>query len=131
MPRWENTPPQTQSRQSDKARPLAEVPVVCQCIRTGDNRMTSTTCQAAHPLARHTRTLIAGLLTFAAVPGAWAQLMIGQTSGFTGPVASGVKENTDGAKLYIDHINAQGGANGQRIELISLDDKFAPKLAAE
>lgn len=60
-----------------------------------------------------------------------AQILIGQTAGFTGPVASGVKETTDGAKLYIDAINAKGGVGGQKIELISLDDKFDPKLAAE
>ena len=56
---------------------------------------------------------------------------IGQTAGFTGPVAAGVKETTDGAKLYIDAVNAHGGVNGQKIELVSLDDKFDPKLAAE
>ena len=60
-----------------------------------------------------------------------AQIVIGQTSGFTGAVAAGVKENTEGAKLYFDHVNAGGGINGQRIELVSLDDKFEPKLAAE
>ncbi|MDP3273215.1 ABC transporter substrate-binding protein, partial [Limnobacter sp.] len=51
--------------------------------------------------------------------------------GFTGPVGAGVKETTDGAKLYIDAVNAKGGVNGQKIELISLDDKFDPKQAGE
>jgi branched-chain amino acid transport system substrate-binding protein len=60
-----------------------------------------------------------------------AQILIGQTAGFTGPVGAGVKETTDGAKLYIDSVNAKGGVNGQKIELISLDDKFEPKLASE
>jgi len=60
-----------------------------------------------------------------------AQILIGQTAGFTGAVAAGVKETTDGAKLYIDAVNARGGIAGQKIELISLDDKFDPKLAAE
>jgi branched-chain amino acid transport system substrate-binding protein len=60
-----------------------------------------------------------------------AQILIGQTAGFTGPVGAGVKETTDGAKLYLDAINAKGGVNGQKIELISLDDKFDPKLAGE
>ena len=62
---------------------------------------------------------------------AHAQILIGQTAGFTGAVAAGVKETTDGAKLYIDSVNAKGGINGQKIELISMDDKFDPKLAAE
>jgi ABC-type branched-subunit amino acid transport system substrate-binding protein len=69
----------------------------------------------------------------AALAPAWAlsQIVIGQTAGITGVVAAGVKETTDGARLWIDHINAKGGVNGQKIELISMDDKFDPKIAAE
>lgn len=72
--------------------------------------------------------VLASLMVGAA---AQAQLLIGQTAGFSGTVAAGVKETTDGAKLYIDSVNAKGGVNGQKIELISMDDKFDPKLAAE
>ena len=78
---------------------------------------------------RMARCLFLGALVLAGT--AHAQILIGQTAGFTGPVASGVKETTDGAKLYIDMINAKGGVNGQQIELIQMDDKFDPKLAAE
>ena len=53
---------------------------------------------------------------------AQAQLLIGQTAGFSGQVAAGVKEASDGAKLYIDMVNTKGGVNGQKIELIALDD---------
>ena len=60
-----------------------------------------------------------------------AQILVGQTAGFTGPVGAGVKETTDGARLYIDAINSAGGVNGQKIELVSLDDKFDPKISAE
>ena len=73
------------------------------------------------------RLLFIACLAFGSA--AQAQLLIGQTAGFSGPVASGVKETTEGAKLYIDSVNAKGGVNGQKIELISLDDKFEPKLA--
>lgn len=66
-----------------------------------------------------------------ALSSAHAQLRIGQTSGFTGSMAAGVKENTDGARLYFDAVNARGGVNGQPIELISVDDKFDPKLTVE
>lgn len=59
-----------------------------------------------------------------------AQIVVGQTAGFTGAVAATVKEATDGTKLYIDWVNARGGVNGQRVDLISLNDKFDPKLAA-
>ena len=60
-----------------------------------------------------------------------AQILVGQTAGFTGPVGAGVKETTEGAKLYIDAVNAKGGVNGQKVELVSVDDKFDPKLAVE
>ena len=77
---------------------------------------------------------VVGML--AALAGAWAclsaqaQVVIGQTAGFSGAAAQGVKETADGAKLYLDAVNAKGGVNGQAIELISMDDKFDPKLAA-
>ncbi len=60
---------------------------------------------------------------------AWSQIVVGQTAGFSGIVAGGVKETTDGAKLWLDNVNAKGGVNGQKIELVSMDDKFEPKLA--
>ena len=71
------------------------------------------------------------LLTSLLAQGAAAQIRVGQTAGFSGPVAAGVKETTDGAKLYLDAVNARGGVHGAKIELVSLDDKFDPKLAAE
>lgn len=81
---------------------------------------------------RSTQCIAAALVTIGCLVGsAQAQILVGQTAGFTGAVAAGVKETTDGAKLYIDSINAKGGVNGQKIELISLDDKFDPKRAAE
>jgi len=62
---------------------------------------------------------------------AWAQIKIGQTAGFSGAVAATVKEATEGAKMYFEAINAKGGVGGQQLELISLDDKFDPKLSAQ
>ena len=72
------------------------------------------------------------MLCLAAATGlAPAQVLIGQTSSFSGPVAAGVKEGTDGAKLYLEAVNDRGGVNGQKIELVAMDDKFDAKLAAE
>jgi hypothetical protein len=76
------------------------------------------------------RGLVA-LLLAVLLSNAHAQIFIGQTAGFTGAVAAGVKETTDGAKLYFDTVNGRGGVNGQKIELVSLDDKFDLKLAGE
>jgi len=59
-----------------------------------------------------------------------AQIKIGQTAAFSGPGAATVQETTEGARLYLDAFNAQGGLKGQRIELISLDDKYDPGLSA-
>ena len=79
-------------------------------------------------VARHAFALVLALAT--CLP-ATADILVGQTAGFTGPVAAGVKETTDGALLYIDSVNKKGGVNGQQIKLISLDDKFLPANAAE
>ena len=75
------------------------------------------------------RLIVAALAAFAP---AWAmsQILVGQTAGFTGVSAAGVKEITEGAKLWIDAVNAKGGVHGQKIELLSLDDRFDPGLAA-
>lgn len=62
---------------------------------------------------------------------ALAQIKIGQTSGFSGAVSASVIEINTGAKLYLDAVNAEGGINGQTIELVSLDDKFQVPLAVE
>jgi branched-chain amino acid transport system substrate-binding protein len=60
-----------------------------------------------------------------------AQILIGQTAGHTGVAAAGVKETLDGAKLYLNAVNSRGGIYGSQVQLISIDDKFDPKLAAE
>ncbi|MCE4556628.1 ABC transporter substrate-binding protein [Pelomonas cellulosilytica] len=58
--------------------------------------------------------------------GASAQstLRIGMVAGFTGPVAGIVQESAEGAKLYFDSVNAQGGIKGQNIELVTADDRY-------
>lgn len=59
---------------------------------------------------------------------AQAQLLIGQTVGVTGAVAATIKESMQGASLYLDAVNAKGGINGEKVEVITLDDQFDPKL---
>lgn len=85
------------------------------------------------PSARRPSGLAALLLLAASMasPPASAQLLVGQTAGFTGPVSAGVQEVTRGAKLYLDAVNAEGGVGGEKIELVSLDDRFDPKVSAE
>lgn len=67
---------------------------------------------------------------------AWGQgvtdkeIVIGQTAGFTGSLAGIVAELTQGARLYLDWVNGNGGVNGRKIVLESLDDgSVDPKRA--
>jgi ABC-type branched-subunit amino acid transport system substrate-binding protein len=82
--------------------------------------------------------LIAACAIGASAAGALAQdgitptsILIGQSAAFTGPAAQLGIQMRDGAKLWFDYINAQGGVNGRRIEFKSRDDKYESKLAAE
>ena len=73
----------------------------------------------------------AALVLGATLGASHAQILVGQTAGFSGQVAAGVQETTQGAKLFLDAVNGKGGVHGQKIELISMDDKFDPKTAGE
>ncbi|WP_082536788.1 MULTISPECIES: ABC transporter substrate-binding protein [unclassified Roseateles] len=69
---------------------------------------------------------VASFATCMAMNGALAQsnLRIGMVAGFSGPVAGIVRESAEGARLYFDAVNAQGGINRQNIELVTQDDKY-------
>ncbi len=82
------------------------------------------------PLRRFAASIATAAVAFSLSTAARADILVGQTAGFTGQVAPSVKELTLGARLYIDHVNAAGGVNGQKIDLQSLDDGFDPKRAA-
>lgn len=75
-------------------------------------------------------TGVAGLATGWTDARAQSQVRIGMVAGFTGPVAVLAQESAEGARLYFDSVNAQGGIKGQTLELVALDDKYAPDQAA-
>ncbi len=77
------------------------------------------------------RMAVFAVSLWVSLPNANAQIMIGVTTGITGPVAASVKETLDGARLLIDSVNAAGGIRGEKIQLVIKDDKFDPKLAGE
>ena len=58
-------------------------------------------------------------------------IVIGQSVALTGPGSSLASPFHDGAKLYFDRLNAAGGVNGRKVELVTLDDRGSAKLAAE
>src|SRR3981081_4624094 len=58
------------------------------------------------------------------------EIKIGQTQPYSGPVSAwSVQGRVDIAS--INRINAQGGINGRKIRMISLDDGYSPPKAVE
>lgn len=58
-------------------------------------------------------------------------LVLGQSAALSGPVKDlGVKMRA-GAVAYFDYVNAQGGVNGSKIELRTLDDGYEPERAKQ
>lgn len=53
-------------------------------------------------------------------------VVLGQSVALTGPAAALGIEMRNGAKVYFDYINAKGGVNGRKIQLITLDDGYEP-----
>ncbi|SHN79305.1 ABC transporter substrate-binding protein [Bradyrhizobium erythrophlei] len=81
------------------------------------------------------RALILGLMTgllFSAAAQAEgpAEILIGQTNPYSGPLSAyGTQGRAQAA--YYKMINDQGGVNGRKIKLISLDDAYSPPKTVE
>jgi ABC-type branched-subunit amino acid transport system substrate-binding protein len=81
--------------------------------------------------------LLVAALAFAASATGFAQgvtdheIVLGQSAALTGPAGQLGKDMRDGALLYFEHVNAQGGVNGRRIVLKTLDDGYEATRAAE
>lgn len=58
------------------------------------------------------------------------EIKIGQTMPYSGPLSAyGAIGKAEAA--YFDKVNAEGGVNGRKIRLISLDDGFNPARTVE
>ncbi len=57
-------------------------------------------------------------------------ILIGQSAALSGLSQQLGLEMRQGAKVYFDSVNAQGGVHGRKIELRSLDDGYEPDRAA-
>ncbi len=57
-------------------------------------------------------------------------VVIGQSTALTGPGSQLASAFHQGAKLYFDRLNAAGGVNGRKIELVTLDDRGNAQNAA-
>lgn len=59
------------------------------------------------------------------------KIILGQSAAFTGPAAQLGIQFHQGAKVWFDQINAQGGAAGKTIEIKTLDDGYEPSRCVE
>jgi branched-chain amino acid transport system substrate-binding protein len=77
-------------------------------------------------------TILIAASASAQTPGVTSRsIMLGQSAAFSGPAAQlGIQMNA-GTKAYFDHVNAQGGVYGRKIEIKALDDRYEANLAAE
>lgn len=68
-----------------------------------------------------------GIGSAEAAPG--GEVLIGQSAILSGPIGSLVNAAMAGANLAFRQFNAQGGAGGRKVRLISLDDALVPDRA--
>jgi branched-chain amino acid transport system substrate-binding protein len=52
------------------------------------------------------------------------EILLGQTTALTGPLAELGMDSSTSAKAYFDYINEQGGVHGRKIRLLTLDDAY-------
>ena len=57
-------------------------------------------------------------------------IVLGQSVALTGPGSALAVPFHQGAKLYFDRVNAAGGVNGRKIDLVTLDDRGNAQLTA-
>lgn len=58
------------------------------------------------------------------------KIILGQSAAFSGPAAQLGIQFQQGAKVWFDQVNAQGGVGGRTIEIRSLDDGYEPDRCA-
>ena len=81
--------------------------------------------------ARARRTAMA-TLWLAIAPLAWSPaqaadaIVVGRSLVLSGPLQSYGEAKRDGGDAYIHKVNAAGGVRGRPIELVTLDDVYAP-----
>jgi ABC-type branched-subunit amino acid transport system substrate-binding protein len=74
--------------------------------------------------------ILAGALLFAQGK-AMAQVRVGQTIDLTGGTAEHGKAVLSGIRAYLDPLNAAGGIDGRKVELITMDDGGKADVAAQ
>ena len=57
------------------------------------------------------------------------RILFGQSAAFTGPAQELGAGMRLGIRAAFDEVNRQGGVNGRRLELMSVDDEYEPEMA--
>lgn len=58
-------------------------------------------------------------------------IVVGRTLSLDGPTKSYGEAKRDGGDAYIAKINAAGGINGRKIQVLTMDDAYTPSIAVE
>jgi ABC-type branched-subunit amino acid transport system substrate-binding protein len=58
------------------------------------------------------------------------KIVLGQSAAFTGPAAELGIQFHQGARIWFDQVNAQGGVAGKMVEIMNLDDGYEPDRCA-
>ncbi|MEO7107297.1 MAG: ABC transporter substrate-binding protein [Rhodoferax sp.] len=80
-------------------------------------------------ITRRQFSLSVGAAALSEVPQVHAQpgkIILGQSAPFTGPAAQLGIQFHAGAKMFFDHLNAEGGVGGRSVEIRKLDDGYEP-----
>lgn len=87
--------------------------------------------QAISTLGSFTGAALLGVGTAVRAQGVPAdRIVLGQSAPFTGPAAELGLQYHLGAQLHFEAVNAKGGIQGRRIELLRLDDGYEPERCA-
>jgi len=79
--------------------------------------------------ARGARLLVLSLAFAASVASAESPIRIGWLSSLTGPLSSAAIAENQGVQFAVDEINASGGVDGRKLELITRDTSGEPTKA--
>lgn len=99
-----------------------------------DSRAQAGASQNGPMLTRRSFTRAAGALALIGAPAVRAQaerILLAQSAPFSGPSAQLGIQFQQGAKLYFEQLNAQGGVHRKPVELVHLDDGYEPDRCAE
>src|SRR5690349_2677204 len=96
----------------------------CEVLRGPQTIVRAASASGGNKMNRTVKAIAPLLCLLAAVP-AWSkEIVVSQVAAFTGAQALSGKAIRAGIKLYLDHVNNEGGVAGERIRLVSYDDGY-------